>query len=84
MKNAVLSDVTQCGLLKNRRFGGTCRLHHQGKSNQLARNNVSFYKIHTTSSQKTEFVRSIVACVHGHRNGLTEPFPDSDTCAYAE
>jgi hypothetical protein len=30
MKNAVLWDVTPCGSGKNRRFGGTYRLHHQG------------------------------------------------------
>jgi hypothetical protein len=29
MKNAVFWDVTPCGSCKNRRFGGTYRLHHQ-------------------------------------------------------
>jgi hypothetical protein len=28
MKNAVLWDVTPCGSCRNRRFGGTYRLHH--------------------------------------------------------
>jgi hypothetical protein len=30
MKNGVFWDVTPCGFCKNRRFGGTKRLHHQG------------------------------------------------------
>jgi hypothetical protein len=30
MKNGVFWDVTQCGSCKNRRFGGTWRLLHQG------------------------------------------------------
>jgi hypothetical protein len=29
-KNGVFWDVTPCGSCKNRRFGGTWRLHHQG------------------------------------------------------
>jgi hypothetical protein len=41
MKNAVFSDVTQCGSFRNRRFGGTHRLHHQGDKNRCATNNVS-------------------------------------------
>jgi hypothetical protein len=41
LKNAVFWDVTQCGSYKNRRFGGSYRLHHQGEKNQRARNNVS-------------------------------------------
>jgi hypothetical protein len=40
MKNAVFWDVTPCGSCKNRRFGGTYRLHHHCGKNQLARNNV--------------------------------------------
>jgi hypothetical protein len=31
MKNGVFWDVTQCGSCKNRRFGGTLRLLHQGE-----------------------------------------------------
>jgi hypothetical protein len=30
MRNAVFWDVTPCGSCKNRRFGGTYRLHHLG------------------------------------------------------
>jgi hypothetical protein len=39
MKNAVFWDVEPCWTCTNRRFGGTRRLHHQGDSNRLARNN---------------------------------------------
>jgi hypothetical protein len=35
MKNALFWDVTPCGSCKNRRFGGTQRLHHQGDKNRL-------------------------------------------------
>jgi hypothetical protein len=34
MKNGVFWDVTPCGSCKNRRFGGTWRLPHQGDRNQ--------------------------------------------------
>jgi hypothetical protein len=30
MKNAIFWEMTVCGYSKNRRFGGTYRLHHQG------------------------------------------------------
>jgi hypothetical protein len=38
LKNAAFWDVTLCGCCKNRRFGGTCRLHHQGKKNHVGGN----------------------------------------------
>jgi hypothetical protein len=41
MKYAVFSYVMPCGFFKNRRFGGTYRLLHQGEKNPLGRNNVS-------------------------------------------
>jgi hypothetical protein len=41
MKNSVLWDVMPCGSCKNRRFGGTYCLNHQGDKNRRARNNVS-------------------------------------------
>jgi hypothetical protein len=41
MMNAVFWDVTSCGSCRNRRFGGDCFLHLQGRKNQQARNNVS-------------------------------------------
>jgi hypothetical protein len=31
LKNDVFSDITSCGSYKNRRSGGTYRLHHQDK-----------------------------------------------------
>jgi hypothetical protein len=40
MKNGVFFDVTMCGSCKNRRFGGTYRLHHQSGKNQRDMNNV--------------------------------------------
>jgi hypothetical protein len=33
-KDVVFGDVTPCGSCKNRRFGGTHHLHHQGEKNQ--------------------------------------------------
>jgi hypothetical protein len=41
MKNGVFWDVTPCGSCKNRRFGGTWRLLHQGEKNWRTRNNTS-------------------------------------------
>jgi hypothetical protein len=35
MKNGVFWDVTPCGSCKNRRFGGTQRLHHKGKQESV-------------------------------------------------
>jgi hypothetical protein len=37
MKNYVSLDVTSCGSSKNRSFGGTYHLHHQGEDNQTAK-----------------------------------------------
>jgi hypothetical protein len=41
MKNGVFWDVTPCGSCKNRRFGGTQRLLHQGDKNRWTRKNTS-------------------------------------------
>jgi hypothetical protein len=41
MKNATSWDFTPCSSCMNRRFGGTCGLHHQGSENRRARNNGS-------------------------------------------
>jgi hypothetical protein len=41
MKNDVFWDVPPCGSCKNRRFGGTWRLLHQGDKNRWTRNNTS-------------------------------------------
>jgi hypothetical protein len=40
-KNAIFWDVTQCSCCRNRRFGGTYRLHHQGDSYRRTKSNVS-------------------------------------------
>jgi hypothetical protein len=32
MKNDIFLDVTPCGSCKNRRFGGSYSLHHQGEA----------------------------------------------------
>jgi hypothetical protein len=45
LKNCVFWDVTPCGSCKNRRFGGTQRLLHQGGA-KFPRN-VGSYKSHT-------------------------------------
>jgi hypothetical protein len=44
LKNAVFWDGKQRGSCKNRRFGGTYRLHHQSNKNQRAKNNVYFIR----------------------------------------
>jgi hypothetical protein len=41
MKNTIFWNVTPCSSCKNRLFGGTHGLHHQGDENRQARNNVS-------------------------------------------
>jgi hypothetical protein len=41
MKNGVFWDLTPCGSYKNRRFGVTYRLLHQGDKNRWTRNNIT-------------------------------------------
>jgi hypothetical protein len=41
LKNCVFWDVTPCGSCKNRRFGGSYRLHQQGDKSGWTRNSVS-------------------------------------------
>jgi hypothetical protein len=41
LKNGVFWDVTPCGFCKNRRFGGTWCLLHQGDKNRWTRNTTS-------------------------------------------
>jgi hypothetical protein len=36
MKNAIFWDVVLCGFIINRRFGGMCRLHLQGRRNNAS------------------------------------------------
>jgi hypothetical protein len=43
MKSIILWDMPPCSLLScNRRFGGTCRLHLQGRRNNLFKNQQAF------------------------------------------
>jgi hypothetical protein len=57
MKNALLWDVMPRGNCKNRHFGGTHRLHHQGDKNRLSRNASSNKQL--THSAKIYYVRMI-------------------------
>jgi hypothetical protein len=57
MKNAVLWDVRPCASCKNRSFGGTYRLHHQGEKNLRASNNVSRIKQPKHASKKYDASR---------------------------
>jgi positive regulator of sigma E activity len=51
MKNAVIWDVAPCGSCKNRHFGGTHCLHHQGEKK---RSQILFtLMIETVSSSET-------------------------------
>jgi hypothetical protein len=50
MKNAVFWDVVPCRFIKNRRFGGTCRLHLHGR-----RNNASGVKVLGGCQQTLQF-----------------------------
>jgi hypothetical protein len=52
MKNGVFWVVTPCGSCKNRRFGGTWRLHHQGDKNLCTR---LLQEPHGVTTQKTPF-----------------------------
>jgi hypothetical protein len=53
MKNAVSWDVALCGFIINRRFGGTCRLHLQGRRNN-------------TSGEKCQMVTNRLNTVRRH------------------
>jgi hypothetical protein len=55
MKNGVFWDVTPCGSYKNRRFGGTWRLLHQGDKNRWTRNNTNCNQQPTYGTKKTPF-----------------------------
>jgi hypothetical protein len=58
LKNGVFWDVTPCGSCKNRRFGRTWRLLHQGDKNRRTRNNTS-YNQQPTQAAKKVFLRSV-------------------------
>jgi hypothetical protein len=59
MKNAVFWDVEPCGSCVNRRFGGTYRLHLQGRKIRERGTSVSRWQqtqaLHGATSQKTAF-----------------------------
>jgi hypothetical protein len=54
MKNVIFWDVTPCGSCKNRRFGGTYRLHQQGRMSQRARYVSSNWKLKHTAKNDSE------------------------------
>jgi hypothetical protein len=53
MKNAVFWDVIMCDSSKNRLFGGTYRLNHQGGKNRRFRNVSSNYQLKHAAKKKT-------------------------------
>jgi hypothetical protein len=53
MKNAVFWDVTSCGFIINRRFGGSCRLHLQVRKNNASEENCYTVTNRPTNSSKT-------------------------------
>jgi hypothetical protein len=58
MKNSVFWDVTPCGSCDNRRFGRTCRFHHQGIRCQLLPCSKLTDYFHTDDGGKT-FLRNV-------------------------
>jgi hypothetical protein len=58
MKNGVFWGVTPCGSCKNRRFGGTWRLLHQGDKNRWTRNTKVFLRSVRRSLVTTNVVSS--------------------------
>jgi hypothetical protein len=52
INNAVVWDVTSCASCKNRHFGGTYRLHHQGEKNQRAKNVSSNVTRHSSETRR--------------------------------
>jgi hypothetical protein len=57
MKNAIFWVAMPYGSCKNRRFGGTERLHHQGDKNRRTENNVSLSSNRRTLRKNTKCVR---------------------------
>jgi hypothetical protein len=55
-KNAVFWEVKPCSSFKNRHFGGTCHLHHQGDNRQARSNIISNW-------QPKQAVRKVTANV---------------------
>jgi hypothetical protein len=73
MKNAVFWDVTLCGSCKNRRFGGTYRLHHKGDKNRRARNNT--IQQYTYNTLHKAFLSSVLRLLV-----TVNIVPSSDSC----
>jgi hypothetical protein len=73
MKNAVFWDLTLCDSCKNRRFGGTYRLHHPSDKNRRARNVSSLILVRPYIPPKRWFlqephgVTSHKMALHSHR-----------------
>jgi hypothetical protein len=59
MKNAAFWDVTPCGCCKNRRFGGTYRLNHQGNKNRRVRRLLFTAKVHSSPILVTLMMETI-------------------------
>jgi cytidine deaminase len=62
MKNGVFWDVTPCGSCKNRRFGGTWRLHYQSDKNRGTRNNVVRFEFSTAVTMKSGVFWDVMPC----------------------
>jgi hypothetical protein len=60
MKNAIFWNVTPRGSCKNRCFGGTYRLHHQGEKNLRTRKNVSSIKSLKHAARKYILIQVLV------------------------
>jgi hypothetical protein len=65
MKNGVFWDATPRGFCKNRLFGGTYHLHHQGEKSRRVRKNVVLpnrlflQDSHSVTSQKMAFFKEV-------------------------
>jgi hypothetical protein len=59
MKNAVLWDVAPCRYFINRRFGGTYRLHLQGRSNPRAINQLEQIDVDYPEDGGDTFLRNV-------------------------
>jgi hypothetical protein len=62
MKNAFFWDVTPCGSCKNRRFGGSCHLHLQGRKHPRAKKSVSSWLTYWTSVRQKKSTNYAVNC----------------------
>jgi hypothetical protein len=58
LKNGVFWDVTPCSSCKNRRFGGTYRLHNEGDKNRRAGTTLLLMMETTRSSETSVRIRA--------------------------